>query len=140
MVQATGEVDGVLGLAGLPMAVWLDLCGLSERMLQTQAVETARIIDQMRSFYASDVVQAVNGRVPVLIDGGFRRGTDVIKALALGANAVCIGRPYVWGLAAFGEPGVTAVLAIMQREFETIMRQVGATKLAEITPASVSRA
>jgi 4-hydroxymandelate oxidase len=87
-----------------------------------------------------EVVQAVNGRVPVLIDGGFRRGTDVIKALALGANAVCIGRPYVWGLAAFGEPGVTAVLAIMQREFETIMRQVGATKLAEITPASVSRA
>ncbi|WP_267427435.1 adenylate/guanylate cyclase domain-containing protein [Methylobacterium sp. GC_Met_2] len=51
----------LLGLAGLPLAVWLDLRGLSERMLQTQAVETGRIIDQMRSFYASDVVQAVNG-------------------------------------------------------------------------------
>ena len=51
----------LFGLAGLPLAVWLDLRGLSERMLETQAVETGRIIDQMRSFYASDVVQAVNG-------------------------------------------------------------------------------
>ena len=60
--------------------------------------------------------------------------------IAVRAALSRLGRPYVWGLAAFGEPGVTAVLAIMQREFETIMRQVGATKLAEITPASVSRA
>jgi isopentenyl diphosphate isomerase/L-lactate dehydrogenase-like FMN-dependent dehydrogenase len=87
-----------------------------------------------------EIVTAVNGRVPVLIDGGFRRGTDVLKALALGATAVCIGRPYVWGLAAFGEPGVAAVLAIMQREFETIMRQVGATTIAGIGAASVDRA
>ena len=54
-----------------------------------------------------------SAKLVITADGGFRRGTDVIKALALGANAVCIGRPYVWGLAAFGEPGVTAVLAIM---------------------------
>ena len=87
-----------------------------------------------------EIVTAVNGRVPVLIDGGFRRGTDVLKALALGATAVCVGRPYVWGLAAFGEPGVAGVLDIMQREFETIMRQAGATKIAEITAASVDRA
>lgn len=87
-----------------------------------------------------EVVEAVNGRIPVLIDGGFRRGTDVIKALALGATAICIGRPYCWGLAAFGEPGVAAVLKIMQREFETIMRQVGATKISEIKPEAVQRA
>lgn len=86
-----------------------------------------------------EVVGAVNGKIPVLIDGGFRRGTDVIKALALGATAVCVGRPYAWGLAAFGQPGVEMVLTIMQREFETIMRQVGATKIAEINGASVSR-
>lgn len=87
-----------------------------------------------------EIVAAVNGRVPVLIDGGFRRGTDVLKALALGATAVCVGRPYVWGLAAFGQPGVEGVLGIMQREFETIMRQVGATKIAEINAASIDRA
>ena len=84
-----------------------------------------------------EVVKAVNGRVPVLVDGGVRRGTDVLKALALGATAVGIGRPYCWGLAAFGQPGVEAVLAILQREFETIMKQVGATNLREITRASV---
>jgi 4-hydroxymandelate oxidase len=84
-----------------------------------------------------DVVKAVNGRIPVLVDGGVRRGTDVLKALALGATAVGIGRPYCWGLAAFGQPGVETVLAILQREFETIMKQVGATNLREITRTSV---
>jgi len=79
-----------------------------------------------------EVVSAVEGRLPVLIDGGVRRGTDVLKALALGATAVGIGRPYCWGLAAFGQPGVEAVLAILQREFETIMRQTGATRIADI--------
>lgn len=85
-----------------------------------------------------EVVAAVKGRIPVLIDGGVRRGTDVLKALALGATAVGIGRPYCWGLAAFGQPGVEAVLTILQREFETIMRQVGATKLSEITRGTVT--
>lgn len=84
-----------------------------------------------------EVVKAVNGKIPVLVDSGFRRGTDVLKALALGATAVCIGRPYVWGLAAFGQPGVEMVLTLMQREFETIMRQAGATKLSEITTSSI---
>lgn len=84
-----------------------------------------------------EVVKAVGGRIPVLVDGGVRRGTDVYKALALGATAVGIGRPYCWGLAAFGQPGVDAVLTILQREFETIMRQAGATTLKQITAASV---
>jgi 4-hydroxymandelate oxidase len=84
-----------------------------------------------------EVVKAVNGRIPVLVDGGVRRGTDVLKALALGATAVGIGRPYCWGLAAFGQPGVEAVLDILQREFQTIMKQVGATDLRGITRSSV---
>jgi 4-hydroxymandelate oxidase len=87
-----------------------------------------------------EVVDAVGGRIPVLIDGGVRRGTDALKALALGASAVGIGRPYVWGLASFGEPGVDRVLEILDVEFITIMRQVGALNIAQITRDNVSRA
>ena len=68
----------------------------------------------------TEVVAGASGRIPVLVDGGFRRGTDIFKALAMGARAVCIGRPYVWGLAAFGQPGVEAVLDILRRELTTI--------------------
>jgi len=87
-----------------------------------------------------EVVDAVGGRIPVLIDGGVRRGTDVLKALALGATAVGIGRPYVWGLASFGEAGVDRVLEIMDSEFTTIMRQVGALNINQITRDNVTRA
>jgi isopentenyl diphosphate isomerase/L-lactate dehydrogenase-like FMN-dependent dehydrogenase len=80
-----------------------------------------------------EVVEGVKGRVPVIVDGGFRRGTDIFKALALGAAAVAIGRPYVWGLAAFGQPGVEAVLDLLQRELRTVMRQAGTRRVAEIT-------
>jgi 4-hydroxymandelate oxidase len=80
-----------------------------------------------------EVVAAVNGKVPVLIDGGVRRGTDVFKALALGATAVGIGRPQVWGLAAFGQPGVEAVLDIYSRELRVIMRQAGTPSIASIS-------
>jgi 4-hydroxymandelate oxidase len=72
-----------------------------------------------------EVVAAVGGRVPVIVDSGFRRGTDVFKALAIGADAVAIGRPYLWGLSAFGQPGVEAVLDILGRELEIVMRQAG---------------
>lgn len=88
----------------------------------------------------AEVVDAVGGRIPVLIDGGVRRGTDVLKALALGASGVGIGRPYVWGLASFGEPGVDRVLEIVDSEFVTIMRQVGALNVGQITRKHVSRA
>ncbi len=77
-------------------------------------------------------MRAVDGRIPVLVDSGFRRGTDVVKALALGASAVCVGRPYLWGLAAFGQEGVEAVLAILQAELETTMRQIGAPSVRGI--------
>ena len=79
-----------------------------------------------------EVVEGTKGRVPVLVDGGFRRGTDVFKALALGATAVCIGRPYAWGLAAFGQAGVDRVLDILRAELLTVMRQAGTRRLGEI--------
>jgi len=79
-----------------------------------------------------EVIEAVGGRIPVLIDGGFRRGTDIFKALALGAKAVCVGRPYIWGLSAFGQPGVEKVLDVLRMEFELIMKQAGVTSLDQI--------
>lgn len=79
-----------------------------------------------------EVADAVKGRIPVLVDGGIRRGTDIFKALAIGASAVCIGRPYIWGLAAFGQPGVEAVLDILRRELLMIMRQAGTVRIADI--------
>ena len=80
-----------------------------------------------------EIIRAVGGRIPVLVDSGFRRGTDVFTALALGASAILIGRPYLWGLAAFGQAGVEAVLHLLRRELETVMRQMGTPDLASIT-------
>ncbi len=84
-----------------------------------------------------EVVEAASGRLAVLIDGGFRRGTDVFKALALGADAICIGRPYLWGLASFGQPGVEAVLDMLRKELVMVMKQMGTTKIADIGRSSV---
>ena len=85
-----------------------------------------------------EVVAAVGGRIPVLVDGGVRRGTDVFKALALGAKAVGIGRPMLWGLGAFGEAGVERVLAILQAELKLTMGNCGTQKLADITRSYVA--
>lgn len=87
-----------------------------------------------------EVIEAVNGHIPVLVDGGFRRGTDIFKALALGARAVGIGRPYIWGLSAFGQEGVERVLDILRAELTLTMRQMGAPTVGEITRAHVMRA
>jgi 4-hydroxymandelate oxidase len=80
-----------------------------------------------------EVVEAIGGKIPVLIDSGFRRGTDIFKALALGAKGVCIGRPYLWGLAAFGQPGVERVLELLTKELEMAMRMNGAPTISSIT-------
>jgi 4-hydroxymandelate oxidase len=87
-----------------------------------------------------EVVDAVGGRVPVLVDGGIRRGTDVLKCLALGAAAVLVGRPAAWGLAAGGQEGVAAVLRILRDELDNAMGLAGVSSVAEITPAFVSPA
>jgi len=86
-----------------------------------------------------EIVEAVGGRMPVLVDSGFRRGSDIVKALAIGAQAVCIGRPYLWGLGAFGESGVERVLAILRAETRNAMQQLGAPSLKDLTPAMVRR-
>ncbi len=87
-----------------------------------------------------EVVQGTGGRIPVICDGGFRRGTDVFKAIALGATAAGIGRPYIWGLGAFGQEGVEAVLAILRKEFELTMKQSGTTTLKQISARHISPA
>ena len=87
-----------------------------------------------------EIVEAVNGRIPVIIDGGFRRGSDIFKALALGASAICIGRPYVWGLGAFGQAGVERVLEILRTEFRRVMMEAGVTSTAQINGSYIERA
>jgi isopentenyl diphosphate isomerase/L-lactate dehydrogenase-like FMN-dependent dehydrogenase len=86
-----------------------------------------------------EIAPVVAGRVPLLVDGGFRRGTDVVTALALGAQAVCVGRPYVWGLAGFGQPGVEGVLELLQTELLDAMRQLGRPTLTSLDGSVIRR-
>jgi 4-hydroxymandelate oxidase len=86
-----------------------------------------------------EILAAVNGQIPVFIDGGFRRGTDVVKALALDAKAVGMGRPYLWGLGAFGEGGVARVLELMRIETRAAMQQCGVKAISELNPSFVRR-
>ncbi len=79
-----------------------------------------------------EIVDAVGGKVPVLVDSGFRRGSDILKALALGASAVCLGRVPRWGLASFGAPGVQRVVEILQTELKLAMAHTGRPSLASI--------
>jgi isopentenyl diphosphate isomerase/L-lactate dehydrogenase-like FMN-dependent dehydrogenase len=81
----------------------------------------------------AEVAAGVAGRAPILVDGGVRRGADIFKALALGATAVGVGRPYMWGLASFGQPGVEMVLDILRRELQLVMRQSGVASIKGIT-------
>jgi 4-hydroxymandelate oxidase len=100
-----------------------------------RATETLRsTIDSL-----AEVVDAVGSQIPVLVDGGFRRGTDIYKALALGARAVGIGRPYIFGLTAFGQEGVERVLDMLRAELQRTMQQCGTPSIKEITRAAVQR-
>ncbi len=85
----------------------------------------------------SEVADGVGDRAAVIVDSGFRRGTDIFKALSLGATAIGIGRPYLWGLAAFGQEGVEMVHDILRRELQMVMRQAGTTDVTKITRAYV---
>ena len=86
-----------------------------------------------------EVVEAVRGRVPVFVDGGVRHGTDVYKALASGAQGVGIGRPYIWGLSAFGQEGIERVLDLLRAELTLTMRQMGTPAVRDITAARILR-
>ena len=74
-----------------------------------------------------------------VVHGGFRRGTDIFKALAMGAKAICIGRPYVWGLGAFGQQGVEKVLEILRGELVRIMQLAGTNAISEVTPPYIAK-
>jgi isopentenyl diphosphate isomerase/L-lactate dehydrogenase-like FMN-dependent dehydrogenase len=88
----------------------------------------------------AEVVEAVDGRVEVLFDGGIRRGADAVKALALGAQAVLVGRPPIWGLAVEGERGATRVLELLRAEIATTLALLGCTRPAEVSRAHVQPA
>jgi isopentenyl diphosphate isomerase/L-lactate dehydrogenase-like FMN-dependent dehydrogenase len=98
------------------------------RQLDT-AVSTCRALRR--------VVEAVEGRTEVFVDGGIRRGTDVLKALALGARAVLVGRPYLWGLAADGEAGARRVLEILREELRVAMVLSGCARIADVGMALI---
>lgn len=84
-----------------------------------------------------EVVKGAAGRIAVLVDGGFRRGTDIFKALALGATAVCIARPYLYGLAAFGQPGVERVIELLRTELALDMGLAGVPNLKSMNRSLV---
>ena len=87
-----------------------------------------------------EVVDAVAGRIEVLVDGGIRRGTDIVRALALGARAVLVGRPALWGLAVGGEDGIVHVLELLRAELEVALALCGCQSPAAVTRAHVTRA
>ena len=123
-------LKGVLHPADARQAISLGAAGLivsnhGGRTLDT-APATAHALPR--------VVQAVQGEVPVLVDGGIRRGTDVLKAIALGASAVLVGRPAVWGLANAGAAGVAHVLRLLRDELEIAMALTGCATLADASP------
>ncbi len=84
-----------------------------------------------------EITEVIAGRIPVIIDSGFRRGTDIFKALALGADAVCVGRPYIWGLSSFGQDGVEKAMTILRTEFRRVMMETGVTSVSQINGSYV---
>jgi isopentenyl diphosphate isomerase/L-lactate dehydrogenase-like FMN-dependent dehydrogenase len=86
-----------------------------------------------------EIVDAVDGRADVILDGGVRRGTDVVKALALGARACMIGRPYLYGLGAGGEPGVARALELLRAEMQRAMMLVGCRSVRELDSGYLRR-
>jgi isopentenyl diphosphate isomerase/L-lactate dehydrogenase-like FMN-dependent dehydrogenase len=139
-VTSTG-VEEVIAARGAP--VWFQLYTTSSFDITAKLVKRAEAAGcpavAVTLECLPEVVAEVRGRVPVIVDGGVRRGTDVLKALALGATAVGIGRPYIWGLGAYGQAGVERVLELLDNELRLAMVGVGARNLREITRVSIVR-
>ena len=83
---------------------------------------------------SADIVAAAQGHVPILVDGGIRRGTEIVTALCLGASAVLIGRPIIWGLSTYGAAGVAHAIDILRTELEMAMALLGAADVAALNP------
>jgi isopentenyl diphosphate isomerase/L-lactate dehydrogenase-like FMN-dependent dehydrogenase len=100
-----------------------------------------RILDFNRSALEAlpEVVEAVSGKVPVLLDSGIRSGGDIVKAMALGAKAVLVGRPVAWGVGAFGARGVERVFAILSEEMQRVLTMAGVARLRDVTKAILFR-
>ena len=128
-------IKGILAHEDAELAVQAGLDGIIVSNHGARSEDSGRsTIDAL-----PEIVEAVGGRMPILIDSGFRRGTDIAKALCMGATAVCVGRPYLWGLGAFGQPGVERVLELLRTELLAIMQQVGAPSIEQLVPAMVRR-
>ena len=127
-------IKGILHPADAQQAVQIGAAGI------IVSNHGGRVLDIAPSALAAlpAVVQAVEGRVPVLMDGGIRRGTDVFIALALGAQAVLIGRPYVYALAVAGAAGVAHVLHVLRTELEVAMALAGCPTLADVAQAELT--
>jgi 4-hydroxymandelate oxidase len=129
-------LKGIDGAEDAELAVQHGVDGLIVSNHGGRAAETLRAtIDCL-----PEVAAAVRGRVPVFLDGGVRHGADIYKALASGATGVGIGRPYIWGLSAFGQDGVERVLEILRAELRLTMQQMGTPTIKDITPARLARA
>lgn len=128
-------LKGILAQEDAVLAAAIGIDGIIVSNHSGRVVDTGRATIEI----LPEIVGAIGGRVPVLVDSGFRRGTDIIKALAMGAQAVCIGRPYLWGLGAFGQLGVERVLEILRNETRVAMQQVGAPSIRELIPAMVQK-
>jgi isopentenyl diphosphate isomerase/L-lactate dehydrogenase-like FMN-dependent dehydrogenase len=129
-------LKGILGQEDAKLAADYGIDGIIVSNHNGRVVDSGRATIEI----LPEIIEAVGGRMPVLVDSGFRRGTDIIKALAIGAQAVCVGRPYLWGLGAFGQAGVERVLEILRKETRDAMQEVGAPSIKHLTPAIVQRA
>ena len=141
------DLDRIRGLSDLPLLVKGILTEEDARLACEAGVDGVIVSNhggrQLDGVHATidalpEVVEAVEGRVEVLVDGGVRRGTDVVKALALGAQAVMVGRPVLWGLAAGGEDGVRHVLALLRDEVELALLLCGCPTPGDVTSAHIS--
>ena len=129
-------VKGILAAEDVPLALDVGVAGIVVSNHGGRQLDgVAAGIDAL-----PEIVRAAAGRIPVLMDGGVRRGTDVLKAVALGAAAVLIGKAAAWGLAADGEDGVVRVLEILRKELENVMILAGCHRVSDITPELVTRA
>lgn len=128
-------IKGVLAEEDAALAVDNGLDGIVVSNHGGRALDTGRSTIEA----LPGILDAVDDRIPVLVDSGFRRGTDIAKALALGARGVCIGRPYLWGLGAFGQAGVERVLELLRLELRAAMMQLGAPSLKQLVPEMVRR-
>lgn len=128
-------VKGILAAEDAPLAIEAGADGIVVSNHGGRQLDaTAAGVDAL-----PDVVETVAGRIPVLMDGGVRRGTDILTALALGAAAVLVGRPVAWGLAADGEDGVARVLEILRAELENAMILTGCHTVEDISRELVAR-